>query len=145
VAKQVQVSVAIVACMDARLDPLAAAGLGPREAKVVRTAGGRVTRDAKDGLTAACALQPITEIVVIHHTDCAMSRPLAELESLSEAATGRPVDLSHLALITDPQQALAEDLATVAGTPGVPDKVSIRGLQWDLDDNAPALELLYEK
>src|ERR671919_1070406 len=64
--------VAIVACMDARLDPARALGLEEGDAHVIRNAGGVVTEDALRSLAISQNLLGTEEIVLIHHTDCGM-------------------------------------------------------------------------
>ncbi len=64
--------VAIVACMDARLDVYRILGLGDGEAHVIRNAGGVVTDDAIRSLAISQRLLGTREIVLIHHTDCGM-------------------------------------------------------------------------
>src|SRR5947209_631043 len=66
--------VAILACMDARLEPLAALGLEVGDAHVVRNAGGVVTDDAIRSLAISQHLLGTEEIVVIQHTDCGMQK-----------------------------------------------------------------------
>src|SRR5690242_16958638 len=64
--------VAVVACMDARLDPAKALGLSEGDAHVIRNAGGAVTEDAIRSLAISQRLLGTREIVLIHHTDCGM-------------------------------------------------------------------------
>ena len=64
--------VAVVACMDARIDVYRALGLGLGEAHVIRNAGGVVTDDAIRSLVISQELLGTKEIVLIHHTDCGM-------------------------------------------------------------------------
>src|SRR6202047_5439665 len=64
--------VAVVACMDARLDPRGLLGLRDGDAHVIRNAGGVVTPDVIRSLTISQRLLGTTEIVLVHHTDCGM-------------------------------------------------------------------------
>jgi carbonic anhydrase len=64
--------VAVLACMDARLDPAAILGLAEGDAHVIRNAGGVVTDDAIRSLAISQRLLGTEEIVLIHHTDCGM-------------------------------------------------------------------------
>lgn len=66
--------VAVVACMDARLDVHAALGLGLGEAHVIRNAGGVVTEDVIRSLAISQHLLGTEEIVLLHHTNCGMER-----------------------------------------------------------------------
>src|SRR6266571_3659014 len=63
---------AIVACMDARLDPARVLGLEEGDAHVIRNAGGVVTDDVIRSLTISQRLLGTNEIILIHHTDCGM-------------------------------------------------------------------------
>src|SRR5688572_20148661 len=63
---------AIVACMDARLDPLGALGLEVGDAHVIRNAGGVITDDEIRSLAISQNLLGTEKITVIHHTDCGM-------------------------------------------------------------------------
>ncbi len=64
--------VAVVACMDARLDPARVLGLEEGDAHVIRNAGGVISDDAIRSLTISQRLLGTEEIVLIHHTDCGM-------------------------------------------------------------------------
>src|SRR5438132_14281947 len=64
--------VAVVACMDARLDPARVLGLEEGDAHVIRNAGGVVTDDVIRSLTISQRLLGTEEIILIHHTDCGM-------------------------------------------------------------------------
>jgi carbonic anhydrase len=64
--------VAVLACMDARLDVYSALGLEPGESHVIRNAGGVVTEDEIRSLTISQRLLGTKEIILIHHTDCGM-------------------------------------------------------------------------
>src|SRR5262249_39058013 len=64
---------AVVTCMDSRIDPLAMLGLERGDAKVIRNAGGRVTGDALRSLILATNLLGVNRICVIQHTGCAMA------------------------------------------------------------------------
>src|SRR5271155_750315 len=64
--------VAVVACMDARLNPYGVLGLSEGDAHVIRNAGGVVTDDVIRSLTISQRLLGTTEIILIHHTDCGM-------------------------------------------------------------------------
>ncbi len=64
--------VAVVACMDARLDPARALGLEEGDAHVIRNAGGVITDDAIRSLMISQRLLGTTSIILVHHTDCGM-------------------------------------------------------------------------
>src|SRR5690349_12872769 len=65
---------AVLTCIDSRIDPLAMLGLIPGDAKIIRNAGARVTDDALRSLVLAVNLLDVDRICVVQHTDCAMAR-----------------------------------------------------------------------
>ena len=91
---------AVVTCMDARLDVYQALGLAPGEAHVIRNAGGVVTDDAIRSLVISQRLLGTREIMLVHHTDCGMQTfSDDELKDAVETDTG-PVSYTHLTLPT---------------------------------------------
>src|SRR6202046_2479262 len=81
--------VAVVACMDARLNVYAILGLGDGEAHVIRNAGGVITDDEIRSLAISQRLLGTTEIILIHHTDCGMQKTSEdEFKGAIEAETG---------------------------------------------------------
>src|ERR1700730_1822346 len=84
---------AILTCMDARVDVSALLGLRPGDAHVIRNAGGRATTDARHALALSQAVMGTREVMVIHHTECAMGRfKQSELQERIAAATGHRFD-----------------------------------------------------
>ncbi len=65
--------VAIVTCMDSRIDPLAMVGLRPGDAKIFRNPGGRVTPEALEALVLGVHLLEVQRILIVPHTKCAMA------------------------------------------------------------------------
>src|SRR6202521_6330576 len=63
---------AVLTCIDSRIDPLAMLGLRAGDAKIIRNAGARVTDDALRSLVLAANLLGVTRVCVVQHTDCAM-------------------------------------------------------------------------
>jgi carbonic anhydrase len=63
---------ALLTCIDSRIDPLALAGLRAGDAKIIRNAGARVTADALRSLVLAVNLLGVTRVCIVQHTDCAM-------------------------------------------------------------------------
>ena len=64
---------AVVTCIDSRIDPLRMLGLKPGDAKIIRNAGARITEDALRSLILATNLLNVSRICVVQHTDCAMA------------------------------------------------------------------------
>lgn len=84
--------IAVVTCMDARIDPAAALGLHEGDAHVLRNAGGVVTEDVLRSLTLSHHLLGVQEVLLMHHSRCAMAgmdeaRALAQIEERSNGAT----------------------------------------------------------
>jgi len=142
---------AILTCMDARLDPAKYAGLSEGDAHVIRNAGGRASDDAIRSLVISYKLLGTQEWFVIHHTNCGMeffdNDLMGELlgQSLDTAELGadgfRDVgegpgssaarDIDWLT-ISDPQQAVAEDVARIRAHPLVPARIPIYGYLYDV-------------
>ena len=106
--------VALVTCMDSRIDPLAMLGLAPGDAKIIRNAGARVTPDALRSLVLAANLLGVTRVCVVQHTDCAMVGQTDE-EIRSEIEELRGVDASgwDFLAMADQQSSLRDDIARI--------------------------------
>ena len=124
--------VAIVACMDRRIDVPAVFGLEPGEAYIIRNAGGVVTDDVVRSLSVAQVLQGTTEILLVHHTDCGMCGVDDDaLADRLEAETGvRPEWRAHG--FTDVEADLRAGLARLATDPHVPFGGGARGFIYDV-------------
>jgi carbonic anhydrase len=109
--------VAIVACMDARLDPYALLGLTQGDAHVIRNAGGAVTDDAIRSLAISQRLLGTEAIVLIHHTDCGMlTFTDDEFKATLEADTGLRPSWSPESF-TDPDADVRQSLARIGAAP----------------------------
>ncbi len=137
-----RMSTIILTCVDARVDPAHLFGLGLGDALVIRNAGGRITPAVMGdlavlGVLAANmpggAMQP--ELVVIHHTDCGMSR-LANpgIQQQVAGRLGLSVDEVAAMAITDPAKSVQEDIERLRQTPGTPDQLVVTGLVYDVGD-----------
>jgi len=124
--------VAVVACMDARLDPQKVLGLGEGDAHVIRNAGGVVTDDEIRSLAISQRLLGTEEIILIHHTDCGMLTFTDEQFSEQlEADTGAKPDWSANCF-DDLEGDVRESIARIRSSPFVPNKDSIRGFVYDV-------------
>ena len=125
---------AVLACMDARVDISALLGLRPGDAHVIRNAGGRATDDTRRALAVSQVIGT-HEIMVIHHTDCAMGRfKQAELAERIAAATGYRYD-DKLSVFEDPFQAIVEDVQRLRLDIHLAHRDKIRGFIYDLAAN----------
>jgi carbonic anhydrase len=124
--------VAVVACMDARLDVYRLLGLQVGEAHVVRNAGGVVTDDVIRSLAISQRLLGTTEIVLLHHTDCGMlTFADDDFRRQIEAETGiRPTWSAET--FSDPEGDVRQSLARIAASPFLPHKESVRGFVVDV-------------
>lgn len=125
--------VAVLACMDARLDVYELLGLGLGEAHVIRNAGGVVTEDAIRSLVISQRLLGTQEIVLIHHTDCGMVT-FSDDEvkaAITEEVGQRPA--FSLEAFPDPRQDVRHSIARLAASPFLVNKSSIRGFVYDVD------------
>ena len=124
--------VAVVACMDARLDPQKVLGLGEGDAHVIRNAGGVVTDDEIRSLSISQRLLGTEEIILIHHTDCGMLTFTDEQYAQQlEADTGaKPEWDAHC--FDDLEGNVRESIARIRQNPFIPNKGSIRGFVYDV-------------
>jgi len=125
--------VTIVACMDARLNVFAALGLRDGDAHVIRNAGGAVTEDVIRSLTISQRQLGTEEIVLIHHTDCGMTRFTEdELKRSIEAETGiRPAWAAEC--FADVEGDVRESIARINASPFIPHKESVRGFVYEVE------------
>ena len=123
---------AVLACMDARLDPARALGLEEGDAHVIRNAGGVVTEDAIRSLTISQRLLGTEEIILIHHTDCGMlTFSDDEVKAQIEADTGiRPP--FALEAFPDLESDVRQSIARIKASPFVPKTDAIRGFVYDV-------------
>jgi carbonic anhydrase len=126
---------AILTCMDGRVDVSALLGLRPGDAHVIRNAGGRASTDALHALAISQAVMHTREIMVIRHTDCALGRfSQAQLSEQISAASGHHF-AEELGCFTDPIGATVEDVERLRANPYLPVRDKIRGFLYDLSSN----------
>jgi carbonic anhydrase len=127
---------AVVACMDARLNVYALLGLEEGQAHIIRNAGGVVTDDVIRSLAISQHLLGTSEIVLVHHTDCGMlTFTDDEVKADIESKTGlRP----HFALeaFSDLESDIRQSIARIRHSPFVPHKDKVRGFVYDVRSGA---------
>jgi carbonic anhydrase len=124
--------VAVIACMDARLDVYRLLGLHEGEAHVIRNAGGVATDDAIRSLTISQRLLGTTEIILIHHTDCGMLTFTDDsFKADIHSDTGIKPHWSAEAF-TDLEADVRQSIARITTSPFVPNKGSVRGFIFDV-------------
>jgi carbonic anhydrase len=143
--------IAILTCMDARLDPAQYAGLAEGDAHIIRNAGGRASDDAIRSLVISYKLLGTKEFFVIHHTDCGMEfftddvmRGLLS-SSLETAALGAEgfhdvgagpgsPEAQYIDWLTIPdrEQSVVDDVARIRAHPLVPARIPVYGFLYDV-------------
>jgi carbonic anhydrase len=122
---------AVVACMDSRMDIFAILGLEVGEAHVIRNAGGVITDDGIRSLVISQRLLATQEIVLIHHSDCGLLKVTdEEFADRLEAETGaRPEWRAHA--FRDAGEDVRESIARILDSPFIASKESVRGFVFD--------------
>ncbi|MCY3950610.1 MAG: carbonic anhydrase [Acidimicrobiaceae bacterium] len=125
--------VAIVTCMDARMDPLAELGLTVGEAHVIRNAGGVMTDDVMRSLCISQQLLGTREILVIHHTKCGMCGldEAAFSNVLGQRLGARPS--WPICSFADPADDVRAAIATLRASPFIEHDTAVRGFIYDVD------------
>jgi len=124
--------VAVVACMDARLNPYGLLGLSEGDAHVIRNAGGAVTDDTIRSLAISQRLLGTEEIILIHHTDCGMlTFADDEFRRSLQAETGiRPPWAAEA--FDDPEEDVRQSMARLRHSPFLSRKDAVRGFVYDV-------------
>ena len=126
--------VAIVTCMDSRIDPLRMVGLSPGDAKIFRNPGGRVTPQALEALVLGVHLLRVERILVVPHTRCAMaSASEHELRERVGESAGADASWQSFHVVEDQEAALQDDVQKVRSHPLIPDTVLVGGFLYDVD------------
>jgi carbonic anhydrase len=124
---------AVVTCMDSRIDPLKMLGLDKGDAKILRNAGGRVTDDVLRTIVLAVHLLGVERVLVVEHTDCKMASMNDEQvhESIYKASG---VDTRSLDFQTmdDQLSTLSLDVQKVRSSPYLPKGVEVGGFLYDV-------------
>ena len=125
--------VAVLACMDARLNPYGVLGLSEGDAHVIRNAGGVVTADELRSLAISQRLLGTTEIILIHHTDCGMLTFTDDgFRQQIEADTGiKPTWAAEA--FPDVDQDVRQSVARIQADPFIPHKESVRGFVYEVE------------
>ena len=125
--------VAVVACMDARLDVYAILGLEEGDAHVIRNAGGVITDDEIRSLAISQRLLGTEEVMLIHHTDCGMlTISEDEFKRQVREETGVTPDWP-VESFEDLDEDVRQSIGRVEASPFIPHKHSVRGFVYDVD------------
>ena len=124
---------AIVTCMDSRINPLSVVGMRSGDAKILRNAGARVTEDVLRTLVLATYLLNVDRILVMPHTDCAMARgDEAAIHRLIDEKYGVNTSSLEFRTTNDQLGALAGDINRVRSYPLLRDGVVVAGAIYDV-------------
>jgi len=125
--------VAVIACMDARLNVYEMLGLSEGDAHVIRNAGGVVTEDEIRSLAISQRLLGTEEIILIHHTDCGMlTFRDDDLRDAIEQDTGiRPPWAPEA--FADLEGDVRQSIARIHASPFIPNKASVRGFVYEVE------------
>ena len=128
---------AVLTCIDSRIDPLAILGLIPGDAKIIRNAGARATPDALRSLILATNLLGVDRICVVQHTDCAMARRTEdELRALIGESSGSSAEGCEFLVMEDQLAALKDDVATIRTCELLRPGVVVGGFRFDVADGS---------
>ncbi|SBW22536.1 beta-class carbonic anhydrase [Protofrankia symbiont of Coriaria ruscifolia] len=124
--------IAVVACMDARLNVYAILGLGEGEAHVIRNAGGVVTAGEIRSLTISQRLLGTNEIILIHHTDCGMLTFTDDAfkRSIQDETGIKPEWAAES--FTDLAEDVHQSIARIKANPFIPHTDAVRGFIFDV-------------
>jgi carbonic anhydrase len=133
---------AVVTCMDSRIEPLAMLGLTKGDAKILRNAGARVTDDVLRTLVLAVHLLNVDRVMVVAHTDCRMSKVTddqvhADILEVSGVDT-RSLDFGTIA---DQRAVLASDVRRIRSSPYLPADLAVIGCLYDIETGALSVEV----
>ena len=126
--------VAVLACMDARLNPYGALGLSEGDAHVIRNAGGVVTDDEIRSLAISQRLLGTEEIILIHHTDCGM---LTFTDDQFKRQIQDDVGIKPewaVESFPDLDEDVRQSIARIKASPFIPKKHSVRGFVYDVSN-----------
>ena len=126
-------SLAILTCMDPRIRPLEVLGLAAGDAAVIRNAGGRATADALRSLVLANAFLTVRDVLVMHHSDCALGgRHESEIRAGLDPGQGEATAAWDFLAMPDPDRALGDDVEVVRSHPALVGRVRVEGWRYDV-------------
>jgi carbonic anhydrase len=126
--------VAMVTCMDSRIDPLRMIGMHHGDAKILRNPGGRVTDPVLAALVLSVHLLNVNRVMIVEHTRCAMASSTEQQmrERLAEH-TGQDTSWLTIGMIENQRAALNADVRRVLSHPLIPQAVQVGAFVYDVD------------
>ena len=124
---------AIVTCMDSRIDPLRIVGMHAGDAKILRNAGARVTDDVLRTLVLATHLLGVSRVLVMPHTDCRMaSTDEAGIHAAISKKSGVDTRSLDFATTSDQRASLLKDIVKIESYPLLANEVQVMGAIYDV-------------
>jgi carbonic anhydrase len=124
---------AVVTCMDSRIEPLQMLGLSKGDAKILRNAGARVTDDVLRTLVLAVHLLGVDRVMVVAHTDCRMATVTDEqVHAAIRDSAGIDTRSLEFRTMDDQEATLAEDVQRIRSSPYLPDGLPVVGCRYDV-------------
>jgi carbonic anhydrase len=124
---------AIVTCMDSRIDPLRIVGMSSGDAKILRNAGARVTEDVLRTLILATTLLNVSRVLVMPHTDCRMASGTEEqIHAAILERSGIDTRSVEIRTVSDQISALKSDLVRIEKFPLLPKNIEVVGAIYDV-------------
>lgn len=128
---------AVVTCIDSRIDPLAAVGMGAGDVKILRNAGARVTDDVQRTLLLGAYLLGVRRILIMPHTDCRMvGSTEGDIHALIREQTGTDTRSIEFRTADDLDEALARDVVRLRANPLLPAGTRVGGAVYDVHTGA---------
>jgi carbonic anhydrase len=128
---------AVITCMDSRIDPLSIVGMGPGDVKILRNAGARVTDDVLRTLVLATYLLDVNRVLVVPHTRCKMVGTAEEdIHALIAEQYGVDTYSMEFRTVEDEVAALRRDLQRIRSFPLLPRSLVVGGAVYDVDTGA---------
>lgn len=124
---------AIVTCMDSRLDVFAALGLGDGEAHVLRNAGGVITDDVIRSLAISQRRLGTRDVMLIHHSDCGMQKVTDDGFRMELQETTGVAPAFAIESFTDIDEDVRQSIRRVLSSPFIPHRDNVRGFVYDVD------------
>ena len=137
---------AVVTCMDSRIEPLQMLGLSKGDAKILRNAGGRVTDDVLRTLVLATHLLGVDRVMVVEHTDCRMTKDDDDqAHPAIREASGLDTRSLEFHTIPDQQAALERDVQRIRSFPYLPQDLAVVGCVYDVSSGRVEIRVPLEE